>query len=116
MSEPEEPSNEEIQPIDAEWVNAQLGMLKKIIFLLALAALLVSAALNLYVVFENSSLKNAMVDYRQVRDQVRNNDIFMRSLIRDLQFLGQKDEEVQKLLTKYSVGGTPASSATQPFK
>jgi len=82
MSEPEEASNEEITPIDLEWVNSQLGLLKKVVFLLALAALLVSAAVNLYVVSENSSLKNAMADYSQLRDQVRSNDLFMRSFVR----------------------------------
>ena len=85
---------------------AQLPFLKVIVAVIGLAVLMMSVALNLYLVEENAVLKESVSDYSKVRQRAifyQECHQIMQRMIREMNHVGKKDREVSDILEKYKV-------------
>jgi len=112
MSDSEEVLKEEPQANDSAGetpvveqgeVLAQIGLLKRLVMLLAVACLALSVCLNFYLVHAHiqntdavKTLQGRIIDQSQMQQ-------FMKRLVMDLQALSRQDKNVQALLVKHGL-------------
>ena len=106
-------SSDDLDTVDPEWLRAQVAMLKKVVLILLVICLVTSVCVNVYVVGANASIRFGMRDYAALTDRTRANDLFIKRLIMDLQFLSKDNDGVRTLLVKYNLAA-PAPDALSP--
>ena len=102
------------RPSDYESLRSHLRFFTRLIVLLLAACLLVSASLNLYLASANADLKKAMVNHRQLNDNMRKYNLFLSRLVGDLKVLGKRNGDVLDLLKKHGLSSGPAPVPTEP--
>jgi len=102
------------RPPDYASLMGHLKFFTRLLLLLLLACLLISASLNLYLASANADLKKAMVNHRQLNDNMRKYNLFLSRLVGDLKVLGKRNGDVLNLLKKHGLSSGPAPVPTEP--
>lgn len=97
----QENSNTEAYAGDGAAVQAKLGLARKIVMLLAIALLLLSAVLNLWTYLENVRLRKSVEELGSQELRARRQRQFLAYLHQQLTSLGKTNEPVRTLMKKH---------------
>jgi len=96
----------------AKWL-AEADRIKKLLLLILVLVVLMSASLNVYLVSENVAIKRSVQQAEEQKVAQLQKDRMVNRLVMDLQLLSRQDSAVRALLTKYGIPASPEAPATQ---